>query len=132
MAGVGLAEPAEGVVDQITLSSNTPGSSNTLDFLAPGSRGNEAGGMRSMPLKGLSPGSVRRLRRSPAGRLAWAGGPLWYPLQGSGAEGPHGSKCRLEVRDPAALVGPPWRPGVTVSLLQLLSQDPASPGAPAA
>ncbi|MEO8195228.1 MAG: hypothetical protein ABI689_00750 [Thermoanaerobaculia bacterium] len=26
--------------------------------------------MRSMPVKGLSPGSVRRPRRSPAGRLA--------------------------------------------------------------
>lgn len=67
--------------------------------------------MRSVPVKGLSPGSVRRLRRSPAGRLAGTGVPLWYPLQGSGAEGQNG----LEVRDPAALVGPPWRPGVTVS-----------------
>ena len=49
-----------------------------------------------MPLKGLSPGSVRRLRRSPAGRLAGTGVPLWYPLQGSGAEGQYG----LEVRNP--------------------------------
>ena len=53
-------------------------------FLASGSRGNEAGGMTSMPAKGLSPGSVRRLRRSPAGRLAGTGVPLWYPLHGSG------------------------------------------------
>ena len=52
--------------------------------------------MTSMPLKGLSPGSVRRLRRSPAGRLAGTGAPLWYPLQGSGAEGQYG----LEVRNP--------------------------------
>ena len=71
--------------------------------------------MSSMPVKGLSPGSVRRLRRSPAGRLAGTGVPLWYPLQGSGAEGQYEWEDRLEVRDPAALVGPPWRPGVTVS-----------------
>ncbi len=63
--------------------------------------------MTSMPLKGLSPGSVRRLWRSPAGRLAGTGVPLWVPLQGSGAEGPYAWKDRLEVRDPAALVGPP-------------------------
>jgi hypothetical protein len=71
--------------------------------------------MTSMPARGLSLGSVRRHRRSPAGRLAGNGVPLWVPLQGSGAEGPYGWKDRLEVRNPAALVGPPWRPGVTVS-----------------
>ncbi len=39
------------LVDQITLSSNTP------DYLAPGSRSNEAGGMTSMSVKGLPPES---------------------------------------------------------------------------
>ena len=67
--------------------------------------------MTSMPLEGLSPGSVRRLRRRPTRRLAGAGVPLWYPLQGSGAEGQYG----LEVCDLAALVGSPRRAGVTVS-----------------
>ena len=71
--------------------------------------------MRSMPVKGLSLGSVRRSDGRPSGRAAGTGVPLWYPLQGSGAEGPFGLEDRLEVRDPAALVGPPWRPGVTVS-----------------
>jgi len=63
----------------------------------------------------LPPVPVRRPRRRPQGRRAGAGVPLWYPLPGSGAEGPHGWKYRLEVRDPAALVGPAWRLGVTVS-----------------
>jgi hypothetical protein len=56
-----------------------------------------------MPAKGLPPGSVRRLRRSPAGRLTEDGVPLWYPLHDSGAEGQYG----LEVRDSAARVGSP-------------------------
>ncbi len=63
--------------------------------------------MRSMPFEGLSPGSVRSPQKRPEGRLAGAGVPLWFPLQGSGAEGSYGWQDRLEVRDPAALVGPP-------------------------
>ena len=39
--------------------------------------------MTSMPLKGLPPGSVRRLRGRPAGRLVGTGVPLGYPLYGS-------------------------------------------------
>jgi hypothetical protein len=59
--------------------------------------------MTSMPVKGLSLGSVRSPQKRPGGRLVGTGVPLWYPLQGSGAEGPYVCEDCLEVRDPAAV-----------------------------
>ncbi len=46
--------------------------------------------MKSMPVKGLSLGSVRCLREAPCGRILGDGVPIWYPLPGSGAEGEYG------------------------------------------
>ncbi len=62
--------------------------------------------MTSMPVKGLSPGSVRRLRRSPVGRLAGTGVPLWYPLHGSGAEGQYGKTAWKSATPQLSLVLP--------------------------
>lgn len=52
------------------------------------------------------------------GRVAGPSVPLWHPLPGSGAAGPHVWKYRLEDRDPAALDRAPCRPGVTVSFCE--------------
>jgi hypothetical protein len=55
-----------------------------------------------MPEKGLPPGSVPSLQRRPEGRLVPS-------ASLSGIRCADRRQYRLEVRDPAALVGPPWR-----------------------